>query len=516
MAMKTALAFRMLSVLLGVMLAFSAAPQERNGLPLTANHLTPDMLLTVRENTRMDIAEKAVAALSNEERPELNELYTDAFQRMMLEVSKASPEDIFFHSLSPDGNTMLASYSSVLLTVDLATLAVSVLAPDYAGSQFSGEYGFGEFNRFMEGHKQPMLDPSACIWSPDGRYLTLKSWPMAMMNLHLFIDLYVADVQEGRLYNAVTYPGETAFMDAAVIQAQFSADSSMLYYTVYSNITSDETPYRVTLCAYDMAEGTHRAIASGVDEADGQYGDLEDLLLMPDGSLIQLIDTPRISDPRGLFVYTPDDEGRWQRNDMEMAPAPLHSFELAASAQSGRGIIGFRSRGVRGVVAISSFQQTDGFAGMDTLLLIHAFDQPVAETIPLSGLTDANGDLTALAKMHFHPAIFGINPAEADPSILWEPEQPAFYPLAFTLSPSGEEALLLLKSPDSNAFGMVSLNLSDHTLRQIEADLSQISTAELETASAANRIGLEWRENGRILLQLRSHSLLLGPANAPS
>lgn len=502
--MKCRRVFRVLSLCLGVILALSAAIPGAKGLSMEDHYFSLEKLGIIRENVRIDIEKKAASILPNEERPEFDEMYGEAFQDMAKEVSTAYPEDIFLHSLSPDGENLLASYDKVLFTLDINTLDVSVLVPDYAGSQHSEEHGFAEFNRFVDGKKKTLLAPSDCIWSPDGRYITLKSWNTAMMGLQLIIDLYVVDVQEGRLYNAVAYPGENSITDAGVIQAQFSQDGNTLYYTVYSNITSEETPYRVTLCAYDMVNGTHEVIASGEDEAQRQYGDLEDLWLMPDGSLIQLIDTPRMAEPRGLFVYTPDTADQWLRSDIEMPAGPLYSFELAASARSGYGIIGFRSSGVRGVAAISSFQQSEGFAGMDELLVISDFNQPAAETVAFSGLSDENGDLTALAKKHFYPEVFGINTEDADESLRWEPEKPALYPLAFALSPSGEEALLLLRSPTSDDFGMLCLNLTDHTLRRVEADVSRVSVADIDLARAGNRIGLEWGENGVVLLQLRS------------
>ena len=507
--MKCGQTFRKLCLILVAMLVFCVAIPSPKGLADDNPFFTRESLMTIQENARMDIQEKSTSILLNGEKTELDELCFEVLQNMVQEVFAANPNDISFHSLSPDGETLLASYGTVLLTLNINTLAVSVLVPDYIGSQFSEEHGFVDFNRFVKERKVTLLDPSACVWSPDGRYITIKSWHTAMLYMSLYIDLYVVDVQEGRLYNAVAYPGESVLEDAAVIQAQFSADGNTLYYTVYSGITSKETPYRVTLCAYDIEKGTHEVIASGADEGQTRYGDLQDLQLMPDGSLVQLIDTPRMSTPRGLFVYTPDHEGQWQRSEVEIPVGPLHSFEMAASARSGYGIIGFGSTRVRGVAAISRFQQAEDFAGIQDLLIISDFDQTVAETVAFSSLTDENGDLTALAKKHFYPAVFGINEEDADESLLWEPDQPALYPLAFALSPSGDEALVLLRSPDTDDFGMVCLNLADHTLRRVEANVSQVSAADLDQAKRADRIGLEWRENGLVLLHLRSEGKLL-------
>ena len=108
------------------------------------------------------------------------------------DLGTLSSEAVWISS-SADGQTLLGVQEDSLLIGNAATGEVTAVAYDEAGSVEDTYRNFSAFFSKMV-HSLARSDDFA-TWSPDGRYIVLKSWSAALQNMQFGIDLFVIDTQ---------------------------------------------------------------------------------------------------------------------------------------------------------------------------------------------------------------------------------------------------------------------------------------------------------------------------------
>ena len=403
-------------------------------------------------------------------------------------------------SVSPDGNRYLCMLGEYLFVFDRAAGTVTHLRPNDPNNLQDPYDSFAKFMRSLS--DKPTKTTEIAKWSPDSRYIVFKDWVASLLNMQLWSDLYVADVEAGTMSYIAAYPTKPIEGGASVIQACFSEDSSQLYFTLYGMLGD----YRATLNRYTMETGRIEELTPAQD--GDCYGDMLQLVRLQDNVFANIMDSPKAYEPRGIYTYTRSLFGI-KRNAHTLPATAFIPYYIEASSRNGYGILHF-SNNVRGLSALSVFHHdSSGIAGADRLLIIKSPDQAKAETIPLSDLFSDPTTVTQAGKAIMSPAMG--QQAMVDDS--WpEPENPMYAILSATLSPDGEYALLWLYYPvpggEEPRLHLVMLELATLAMQTVElAGIEEIGMPYVE-AIGRRQGECVWAEDNTVMLRYNNLTML--------
>lgn len=465
------------------------------------------------DQERLEILAKMVQSL-DQRRDVLENLVSDEnTEDFVLELldslSGLRAEDVVLLSPSPDGNGWFGAAGTLPFYYRSDTGEVAAILPDLAGSEENQTYGFTAMLRFFQAPPRSLYDAASFNWSPDGRYIALTSWQMALKMFRGDIDLYLVDTQEGTLRVTRTFEGKNLAQDtASVIQACFSEDSRTLYHTAYGQLEEG----RVTVWSQEIDSGALRFLfpAEKTDEDATIYGDLSQLMLLAEGRLLQVMDSAKIHVERGLFVYTADEGGTWIRDEYTLPATVFMPWSVTLSPQSERGLLHFRATTLGHAPAFSVFDTKDGFAGMDQLILLRSFESHRAELLPLDHVMQGGAEVSDAVLAAYSSSLFQVN--DASPSV---PEEPALYCLAAAIAPTGDQALLLMSDPVSRQLGFLLLNLTSLEATPVDFAWDDALLSDVQASLARDALALHWATNGQLSLSLHNGCLPLGWMDAP-
>lgn len=426
---------------------------------------------------------------------QLRQEYDRFYDEMQEELDGLAPEDMRVLSVSPDGTKLLLAYGSVLFVEDALDGGIKVIGPDFLSSAFGVRTGLAPLITFIQRLSNRLYDTASFVWSPDGQYIALASWEMAMQQFYQ-MNLFLVDTQEGRMSMAVSYEGEENLGGDRVYQVCFSADGKTLYQGVYAGMSSSTMAYRTMLFAYDMETGENRPVAAAGDEATDVYGDLRDLVRLKNGEMAAVMDVmSNNGHPVGLYVYKPEGTGSLLRRDAvrlsRKATVLVRPWNLQASEQSGYGLVGFQRRTDGRSTLLSMFSQVYNFEGLDKALVFRRGGIGVeVEAISLEDLVDDAGEPSEMART-LYPGL--VADAEAGP-------EAALLVTSFALSPDGEYALVLLRDPAQAAYQMALLELGSLTVSPVSVEIPQERVKLLEQMPSGTRISMQWAPGGIVLV----------------
>lgn len=423
-------------------------------------------------------------------------------QALLLDsLNAASPDDVLLLSPSPDGSGWLGVAGSVPFYLSTQTGEAIAIAVDVLGSAPNETYGLSPLLRLFQSPPANLYEANSFHWSPDGRYVALTFWRQVVQQFRGDVDLYVVDTQEGTLRVARTFEGTKLAQDtAAILQACFAQDSQTLYHTTYGSV--DES--RVTLWAQSLADGTVTRLASGDDSEAAIFGDLSQLVLLPDGSLLQVMDSNQVTAPRGVYRYIPGADGAWTRTAHTLPPSHFVPWEITLSQASGKGLLHFRTSAA-GTLAISVLDPAAGFAGMDQLLLFRSLEAQQAEPLPLAEVTGRDAQPTEAALAAFSHNLLQMPPL-ADAA---QPESPALLCLTAAMSPDGTQALLLMRDAAAPQFGFLLLDLATLHAEPVAFPWDEAVNTDIQVSWLRSALNLSWSQDNQVALSLVTGALAM-------
>lgn len=450
-----------------------------------------------REGAGMDASGTAYTA---EELAGLDAMMEEFKAGLREQLEAAPAEAVVLLSPSPDGGKWLGLADTIPFVYDVTTGDATVLLPDFLGSELTQTYGGAILLRLYTTPPGAMFEAQSYQWSPDGRYVALTFWQLVVKQMRGDIDLFLADTEAGTLRISRAFEGKNLVQgSASILQACFSEDSRTLYHTVYGSMPEG----RVTLWAQDLDGGGNTFLAAGEGQGEAAtFGDLSQLVPMPGGGLLQVMDSPLIDTPRGLYAYAPDAAGQWQRTEYPLPVTPFLPWEITFSRQSDRGLLHFRTT-LAGTTAFSVADAGNGFADMDQLLVLRSFDGGQAERLPLDQVLQGDGQLSAAVLAAYSS---GLMRQDGAPIL---PEEPALLCLTAAMSPTGEQALLLMKEDTTPQMGFLLLDMETLEAVPVAYPWDEAAQNDVMTACIRQKLGLRWTGDGRVTLYLPDGALPL-------
>ena len=347
---------------------------------------------------------------------------------------------------------------------------------------------------------ESMYDSTSFNWSPDGQYLCLTFWPTVMENMREQ-ELYIIDVAKSTIHIGRAFKKEPIMSMKSILQACFSTDGQTIYHTVVGQLNEG----RVTVWNLDRADGSYTYIASA--ENGDARGDLSQLITMPDGRLLQVIDSYKATDPRGLFVYAPGDTGNWKRTEHILPVTAFLPWKMTSGLNSEKGLLHFRTRMSGFDFAVSLFDAGNEFSGMNQLLILRGFEEQTAELLPLDSVMESEDQISPLALKAYPVSFFQTEDDETTHNI---PEKPALYCLTAAVSSEGDKALLLMQNPVDHQIGFIMLDLNTLQVNHVDFPWDDDLQNEVEMALSRERLGLHWATNDQVSLSLCGFAVPLG------
>lgn len=414
-------------------------------------------------------------------------------------LREASPDDVALLSCAPDGSGWFGAAATLPFYRSTETGEATVLWPDIPGSVQNETYGLRGLQRLYEAKPSNLYGPDSFHWSPDGRYIALTSWRLVAQQFRGDIDLYIVDTQAGTIRMRRTFEGhKLTDRSAAILQACFASDSRTVYHTAYGSLDQG----RITLWAQDVDADEATFLLSGADEDAGIYGDLAQLVLLPDGGLLQVMDAPKGGVACGVFTYAPDADGAWARTAHTLPLTPFVPWSVSLSPQSGLGILHLRTS-AGGSIAITALDFSSGFDGMDRLLVFRSLQGGPAEQLPLESLAGAGGAPSKEA-LAIYPAM-AFSPG-GDTAL---PDNPALLCLASAMSPAGDQALLLMRDTAAEQFGFLLLDMQTLEAAPVAFDWDEATHGAVQVAWGTNTLGLAWAAGGQVAVSVFGQALPL-------
>lgn len=232
-------------------------------------------------------------------------------------------------SLAPDGKSGLYATEDGLVVVreDSRVLPVTI----------SQTRGVADTNRNLEriaGMGLRAIGPEGLVWSPDGRYAALVNQNQIVINMNLYYDPIILDMQTGELFLAATYGNKMNKENSgAMISAYFSEDSRYLYALICGMLNGQ----RFSLMQYDMETLEATTLYSCNKEYMHYWPHLSQLR---DGSFLLLTDQMNKGDPAGINRIVPSgDLAAVTHEDFSQPSVYFYPRSLQYSKESGYALI---------------------------------------------------------------------------------------------------------------------------------------------------------------------------------